>query len=97
VRVGSAWMQPKLVAAGVPQHLWVPISDYLIEHMARLLRGLDLVDFHVVNTLGTIQRAAPGATGSSGEWDNEIHPSRRGYAKLAAKMSAAIREELGLP
>ncbi|MEW5880272.1 MAG: hypothetical protein AB1761_07500 [Pseudomonadota bacterium] len=97
VRVGTAWMYPKLVEAGVPQHLWVPVSDYLIEHMARLLRGLDLVDFHVVSTLGTIQRAALGATGSSGEWDNEIHPSRRGYAKLAAKMAAAIRAELGLP
>lgn len=97
VRAGSAWMHPKLVDAGVPQHFWIPISDYLIEHLARLLRGLDLVDFHVVNTLGTIQRAALGATGSSGEWDNEIHPSRRGYAKLAAKMAAAIREELGLP
>lgn len=97
VRVGTAWMYPKLVEAGIPQSLWVPISDHLIEHMARLLRGLELVDFHVVSTLGTIQRAAPGATGASGDWDNEIHPSRRGYAKLAAKMAAAIREELGLP
>lgn len=97
VRAGAAWMYPQLVAAGVPQSFWIPLSDHLIEHLARLLRGLDLVDFHVVDTLGTIQRAALGATGASGEWDNEIHPSRRGYAKLAAKMAAAIREELGLP
>jgi hypothetical protein len=96
-RVGSAWMQPKLVEAGVPQRLWIPISDYLIEHLARVLRGLDLPDFHVVNTLGTIERATLGAVGASGDWDNEIHPGRRGYAKLAAKMSAAIRDELGLP
>jgi lysophospholipase L1-like esterase len=96
VRVGQAWIQPKLVAAGVPQRLWVPLTDHLIRHLAATLKGLRLEDFHVVNTLDTLVRAQPGATGESGDWENEIHPTRAGYKKLGRKLSKAIADELGL-
>lgn len=95
-RVGSAWLYPRLVERAVPQRLWVPLADYALRHLAALLKGLDLPDLHVVNTLDTIARAQLGATGESGDWDNEIHPSRSGYKKLARRVAKAIADELGL-
>lgn len=95
-RVGEAWIYPRLIAAGVPKNLWVALTDYLIRHLAATLRGLRLEDFHVVNTLDTLVRARPGATGESGDWDNEIHPTRAGYKKLGRKLAQAISDELGL-
>ncbi len=95
-RVGSAWMFPKLVERGVPQALWVPLSDYLLRHLAATLKSLELEDFHVINTLDTITRAQPGAHGESGDWINEIHPNRSGYKKLARRVAKAIADELGL-
>jgi lysophospholipase L1-like esterase len=96
VRVGSAWLYPRLVEAGVPRSHWQPLVDYLLQHLADLLTGLDLPDFHVVRTLGTIERATAGATGASGDWDNEIHPNRRGYRRLAAKVALKVADEVGL-
>jgi len=95
-RVGQAWMYPRLTEHGVPQTLWVALADFLVRHLANRLRTLDLQDFHVVNTLETLTRAHPGAHGESGDWDNEIHPSRTGYKKLGRKLSRAICDELGL-
>lgn len=95
-RVGSAWMFPRLTERGVPQALWVPLADHLLEHMAGVLKGLALPDFHVVNTLGTIARAELGARRESGDWSNEIHPNRSGYKKLGRRVSLAIAAELGL-
>ena len=93
-RVGRSWLWPALRAAQVPQALWQPLSDHLLEHLAATLQGLDLPGLHVVNTLDTIERAAPDTTGESGEWENEIHPNAAGYRKLADKLAQAMRTEL---
>lgn len=93
------WMYPSLVARGVPAALWVPLADHLLKHLAETLTGLmgsDMPEFHVVRTLGTVTRAAPGATGESGDWENEIHLTAGGYRKVANKVAAKIVEELGL-
>jgi lysophospholipase L1-like esterase len=95
-RVGSAWMYPRLVERNVPPALWGPLAEVLLRRLAAQLKSLDLEDFHVVNTLDTIVRAHPGAHGESGDWDNEIHPNRAGYKKLARKIAKAIADELGL-
>jgi lysophospholipase L1-like esterase len=96
VRVGSSWLHPRLVERAVPQRLWVPLADHLLRHLAAQLKGLDLPDLHVVGTLDTLARAQLGATGESGDWDNEIHPSRSGYKKLGRRVAKAIADELGL-
>lgn len=93
------WMSPALVARNVPLPLWVPLADFLLKHLADTLAGLmgpDMPEFHVVRTLGTVTRAAPGATGESGDWENEIHLTAGGYRKVANKVAAKIVEELGL-
>lgn len=37
----------------------------------------------LVPTTGVLTPAAPGSTGSSGDWKNEIHPNASGWRKLA--------------
>jgi lysophospholipase L1-like esterase len=96
VRVGCAWMYPRLMERAVPQTLWTALSDLLLRRLATTLKGLDLPDFHVISTLDTIARAQLGARGSSGDWDNEIHPGRSGYKKLGRRVARAIADELGL-
>ena len=76
--------------------LYHTLADFLLRRLASQLKSLDLPDFHVVNTLDTCTRAQLGATGESGDCDNEIHPSRAGYKKLARKLAKAISDELGL-
>jgi lysophospholipase L1-like esterase len=49
----------------------------------------------VVDTRNTLAPADPAATGSSGDWLNEIHPTPAGYRKIAARLSDAIDETLG--
>jgi len=47
-------------------------------------------NFHVINTRGTFERAQPGATGSSGDCQNEIHPNVERYKHLGEKVTATI-------
>jgi lysophospholipase L1-like esterase len=95
--VGSAWLYPRLVAAGVPTAFWQPLMRHLVDHLADGLQSLVLPDFHVVRTTGLLVPAALGATGASGDWENEIHATAAGYRKIARKLAAAIGRELGLP
>ena len=94
--VGSAWLYPRLVAAGVPNTFWQPLMKYLVDHLAEQLLSLTLHDFHVVRTTGLLVPAALGATGVSGDWENEIHATASGYRKIARKLVDAVRRELGL-
>ncbi len=51
--------------------------------------GLTLVD-----TQGTLMRAALGSARVSGDWQNEIHPRGVGYAKLAAVWRPVLEKAL---
>jgi lysophospholipase L1-like esterase len=90
---GKSWLRPAMEAHNIPPALWQALSDHLIEQLAGVVRSLPatLPNVHVVDTLGTLVRAAAGATGSSNDWRNEIHPSAGGYAKLARKWRTAVQ------
>ena len=67
------------------------LSDYLFQRLADTLLELSqpngtkkLPNFFVVDSRNTLRRAKLGATGKSGNWLNEIHPTDRGYAKIGA-------------
>jgi lysophospholipase L1-like esterase len=84
------WLEPSFQHHQVPPALWVPLADLLQQKLAHVIRTLGLGNVHVVDTLGTLARAAPGSPGRSHDWLNEIHPTEEGYELLGAKWAAKI-------
>ena len=89
------WLHKAFNDRNIGQAMRVPISNYLVNVLAEAIAVLAsgqaaLPDFHFVDTRGTLQRAAVGATGQSGDWLNEIHPSQAGYRKIADRIEAKI-------
>ncbi len=92
------WLFPALTRAKIPEPDWIALADYLLAALRDTIVGLakpgvkQLANFHVVDTQGTITRAALGSVGESNDWLNEIHPNKNGYEKIARKLS----EKLGM-
>jgi hypothetical protein len=69
----------------------------VLTDLAKTLNGLALPNFHVIDTLALttdMLPSAPGTTGDSNDWENEIHPNRGGYRKLAATWATEITRVL---
>jgi len=85
-KVAGPWMKPHLDAKGITdpsdQKL---IVGHMLERFAQTLQRLEETShrFHHVRT-----QRAPAAT----EWDDEIHPSKAGFEKIAAKVRTALAE-----
>jgi len=91
------WLAPALQAFAIPSALWKPVADLLLGQMGSMLRdlvtkyqdpagSLHLVDSQTV----PLDQADPASTGPSGDFVNEIHPARSGYAKLAAAWAPVL-------
>jgi len=96
VPVTQPWLMPNFVEREVPTVLWPALARHLLDLLGEVLLELEgeLPAFHVVDTRGTLEPAAEGARGNSGDWLNEIHPNAAGYRKLAGRLSAAIERVL---
>ncbi|HSI60553.1 MAG TPA: SGNH/GDSL hydrolase family protein [Ideonella sp.] len=93
------WLQPALSAFAIPPGDWLAVADAL---MARLAGLIDAVlaarratdpgcELHVVDTRSAaLVLAAAGSSGSSGDFANEIHPTRAGYRKLAGRWAQRL-------
>jgi lysophospholipase L1-like esterase len=92
---GHSWLRPAMEAHRIPHAMWVPLTDHLIDRLARVLRTLNLPNVHVIDTLGTLTRATLDWDGESGDWLNEIHPNPGGYSKLAGKWQSVIEGVIG--
>jgi hypothetical protein len=92
VRKFGPWLFPAFTAGEIPQADWNGASDFLLRRLRQTLLELaqELPRFHVVDTIGTLRRAALGATGDSNDWDNEIHPNMDGYSVVAAKLQQKL-------
>jgi lysophospholipase L1-like esterase len=95
VPVLGPWLHRAFNEQQIDDAMRIPITDFLSNVLAEAIRVLAtpptaLPAFHFVDTLGTLQRAAAGATGTSGDWLNEIHPSPEGYRKIASRISAKV-------
>jgi lysophospholipase L1-like esterase len=80
------WLFPACVWLGIHPSLWLDLSRLLLEELAACLKSIDLPNFHVVDTFTLTTTLIPAdqtAEGDSHDWENEIHPNRRGYKKLA--------------
>ena len=84
------WLLPALQAHRIPEPMHQPLADHLLDLLAGVVRTLGHANVHVIETLGTLTRAAAGATGDSNDWRNEIHPNPQGYDKLAQVWRATI-------
>jgi hypothetical protein len=91
------WLHPACVWLGIDPALWLDLSRLLLEELAPCIKSIHLPHFHVVDTLTlttTMVPAAAGERGNSNDWENEIHPNRRGYAKLAETWASEIERVL---
>ncbi len=93
------WLQPAMAAFAVPPRDWLAVSDALTGRLQRLLADLvaarRAIDpgcaLHIVDTRAArLDLADREATGRSGDFINEIHPTRGGYAKVAGAWRAAL-------
>lgn len=96
LRISGPWIHP-LLNGRLPREVWQPLTDYLLDHVAETLLALpvQLPNFHVVDTRGTLVRAALGATGASNDWENEIHATADGYRKIARLIAAEVARRVG--
>jgi len=94
------WLQPALLAFDVPDNVWLAIGELLMKQLGRLLTELAARRIASHPGAGPIQiidsqaaglvLADEGSSGASGDWANEIHPTRDGYAKVAATWATAL-------
>ena len=86
------WLHKAFEAAAIPEAMRLGVADQLFNMLADGIVALagQLPAFRVVDTRDTLVRAAPGTTGVSGDWLNEIHPTSAGYAKIAGKLEPVI-------
>lgn len=96
----QGWLYPAFIATGIPAGDRQPVSDLLFARLRQLLKDLDqasghigaLPQVHVFDSAGLpeIVPSAPGTTGSSNDWTNEIHLTPSGYGKMARAFGAFI-------
>ncbi len=93
------WLLPALELYLVPQADLLVVSDELIGRLAKLLRDIVAVrmaqdpaaNLHVADSQSAgLELSAPGSEDSSGDWINEIHPTRGGYQKVAGAYAAVL-------
>ena len=87
------WLYPACRWLGIDESLWIEVARMVLGDLAEALKSLSLPNFHVIDTLSLTTDmipADPGSTKNSKDWDNEIHPNKGGYRKLAATWSEKI-------
>jgi lysophospholipase L1-like esterase len=86
--VAGPWLQPAMVAFGIPEDEWAAVARALMARLAVLLDHVAATtadgSLHVVHTQGTLIAAKTTDTGATADWENEIHPTPQGYRKLGA-------------
>ena len=94
------WIYPSVQAYGIPEVEQPALAQLLLRRLGDLLAacaadGSRFPNLHFFDTARIpIDAAAPGSTGVSGDWVNEIHLTWRGYDKLAAPWAAHIEAAL---
>lgn len=93
---GRSWLYEAYLKNNIPPHLWPDLTGGIFDDVQRAISGwaVGRSDLHCVPTTGTLVAADPSATGSSGDWLNEIHPNASGWEKLAGVWQKAIRNVL---
>ena len=94
LNIAGPWVYPRLIAKGVtaPAAQLALVTELLTRWLARLTLLADptsaqhIAGFHVFLSQGILTPANANDTGRSGDWEDEIHPSKAGYRKIAAQL-----------
>lgn len=96
----NGWLYPAMLTYSIPQADWQGLATLLFERLRRMLLSLDqgsgqpsaLSGVHVFDSaaLPNLIPAAPGSTGNSGDWVNEIHLNIKGFRKLGRAMGVFV-------
>lgn len=94
------WFFKAFVHRGIPRSDWIALADHLVDRLAEGILALEhgtdpILDFHVVDTRGTLRRSDLGSRGDNQDWQNEIHPNGGGYEKLAMRVEDGLARLLG--
>lgn len=91
------WLSKALKLFNVPEQDWNGVADQLFAQLHQLLTAVSVAmpALVLVDSLGTLHKAPNAETGLSGDWLNEIHPTREGYDKLGEKWRAVLDDLLG--
>jgi len=90
------WLYPALKAYAIPAADWAAVSRLMLHHLAALLKQLaaDKANYPGLfvfdSTAVPLALAAPGSSGNSGDWFNEIHLNHSGCFKIARAWSEHI-------
>jgi hypothetical protein len=94
------WLYPALKAYAIPQADWAAMSRLMLSKLAALLKACAADSANYPNlqvfdsTQVPIAPAAPGSSGISGDWHNEIHLNHSGCFKIARAWSTHIEAVL---
>lgn len=88
------WLEPAMRSYSIPQPDWFAVASELLRRLDTMLQRWTAAHAAVqlVDTLATagLTPGAPGDTAVSGDWHNEIHPTRDGYKKLARRWRVVL-------
>ncbi|MBN8505025.1 MAG: hypothetical protein J0L58_11145 [Burkholderiales bacterium] len=94
------WLYPALKAYAIPQADWAAMSRLMLAKLAALLKACaaDTAQYPNLQVFDSTQvpiaPAAPGSSGISGDWHNEIHLNHSGCFKIARAWSTHIEAVL---
>jgi len=85
-RIAGPWLEPALIARGIPRTLWGEVVALLIDAFATAIDQVAAEPRGVgrlirVETRGVVR----------GDWHDELHPNRRAAMRLALAFEAALR------
>lgn len=93
---GRAWLYASFVKNNIPPALWPDLTAALFGEVQAAVGGwaTGRANVHIVPTNGRLIPATPGTTGNDHDWQNEIHPNRGGWEKLAKVWRTSIKTVL---
>lgn len=94
-----AWLYPAMQTYQIPAPDRPALAATLMRRLDTLLQHIADTTaerpVHLVKTHGTLTSALPSDAGPTVDWQNEIHPSKIGYRKLAAKWNPVLDAVFG--
>jgi lysophospholipase L1-like esterase len=88
------WLHTAAQSFAIPPAVWPSLTHVLYGRFITLLGTIASThtNVHVFDSanLVPLQAAAPGSTGESGDWMNEIHLTWQGYEKVATAWASSI-------